>query len=260
VTCRLLAELEGVPEETLCPIEIGETKIIGRGKAETELTALPANHCPGALMFLARNRASGTRVLYTGDFRLDTDVREALRSVGEVDALFIDSTYAEPRYSFPPKEEAVAEVVRIVRETERLNAGGDGTPEGELMLGVYTIGKNCVVQAVAREAGVPVYMTAKARKVYKLLGMGDVVTGDRKRTHIRAYARGYFDDYFFMLPRKRRERAVVVIPTGWATDEHPGPSTRGGAVFHYVAYSEHCDWAEREEALSLVKAARVVEI
>ncbi len=117
-----------------------------------------------------------------------------------------------------------------------------------------------VVEAVARATGRPVYLSERARRVYELLGMGEFVTGDKDATNLRAYARGFFDNYFFMLPRKRREGAVVVIPTGWAEDEPPGATERGGATFHYVPYSEHCDCAEHAEALALVRAGRVVAI
>ncbi|GAF95705.1 unnamed protein product, partial [marine sediment metagenome] len=89
---------------------------------------------------------------------------------------------------------------------------------------------------------------------------GAFVTGKRDETHLRGYSRGYFDEHFFMLPRERRRKAVVVIPTGWANDEPAGAHTRGGATFHYVPYSEHCDYEELQEALRIVSARRVVEI
>jgi hypothetical protein len=245
LTCMLLRELSGVSEALLRPVPVGETVEEG----DMAITALPANHCPGSVMF--HFRKGGESVLYTGDFRLDDEVRAALEGLGPVDTLYLDSTYADPRYSFPSKEEATKEVVRIVREAP---AGG------EVMLAVYTIGKNGIVEAVARATGKPVYLTSRVRRVYELLGLGDSVTGSRDATHLRGYSRGYFDDHFFMLPRERRRKAVVVIPTGWANDEPAGAHRRGGATFYYVPYSEHCDYEELQEALRIVGARRVVEI
>jgi DNA cross-link repair 1A protein len=247
-TCDLLAKLRRVPVSCLRPLRLGE-----RVEADGfRVTALPANHCPGSVMFhLERRAAGGEAALYTGDFRLDGEVRGALARLGPVDVLYIDSTYADPRYSFPPQEEAVARVVEIVREA---------SAAPEVMLAVYTIGKNRVVEAVARATGKPVYLPASKLRVYKLIGMGEFVTADRDSTNLRGYARGFFDEYFFTLPKRRREGAVVVIPTGWAEDEPSGRFRRGGAEFHYVPYSEHCDWREREETLSLVRAARVVDM
>ncbi len=246
LTCMLLRELSGVSESVLRPVREGET-VEEDGLA---ITALPANHCPGSVMYHLRSGDGGT-ALYTGDFRLDDEVRSGLDGLGPVDTLYLDSTYADPRYSFPSREEATKEVVRIVSEAPT---------GGEVMLAVYTIGKNGIVEAVARAVGKPVYLTARTLRVYKLLGLGDFVTGKRDETHLRGYSRGYFDEHFFMLPRERRRKAVVVIPTGWANDEPAGAHTRGGATFHYVPYSEHCDYQELQEALRIVGARRVVEI
>jgi hypothetical protein len=249
VTCRLLEKLRRVPRSLLKPVRPGETVEEGA----LRLAALPANHCPGAVMFHAtlRSPSGGRTALYTGDFRLDDRVRAALGGLGPVDTLYIDSTYADERYSFPSQEEAVGRVVDIVL---------DATRADEVMLAVYTIGKNRVVEAVARATGLPVYLPAEKLRVYKLIGMGEFVTADRSSTKLRGYARGFFEEYFFTIPRARREGAVVVIPTGWAEDFPPGPVPRGGAVFHYVPYSEHCDWREREETLSLLEAREVVDI
>lgn len=248
LTCLLLKELTGVSESVLRPVRAGE-RVEQGGFA---ITALPANHCPGSVMFHVRRggKREGS-VLYTGDFRLDDEVRSGLDGLGPVGTVYLDSTYAEPRYSFPSKEEATDEVVRIVR----------AAPAGsEVMLAVYTIGKNEVVEAVSRATGKPVYMTARTRRVYELLGMGEFVTGERDATHLRGYSRAYFDEHFFMLPRERRRKALVVIPTGWATDAPVGAHKRGGATFHYVPYSEHCDYEELQEALRIIGAKRVVEI
>lgn len=248
-TCRLLSRLRRVPEPLLRPVPPGESVELEGLK----ITALPANHCPGSVMFhLERPSSAGAEsVLYTGDFRLNDSVRRALGSLPPVEALYIDSTYADPRYSFPTQEEAVGRVVEIVCAARERR---------EVMLAVYTIGKNRVVEAVARATGRPVYLPADKLRVYKIIGMGEFVTGDRAATNLRGYARGFFENYFFMLPERRRKGAVVVIPTGWAEDEPRGARSRAGAEFNYVPYSEHCDWREREETLSLLKARKVVDI
>lgn len=254
VTCRLLEYDLGVSREFLRPVSVWEDFEAG-GQL---VTAMPANHCPGSAMFFARRKsekgASASRpqsALYTGDFRLNDEIREGLAGIGPVGTLYVDSTYKEPHYAFPAQGEAIKRAVEIAREAPR---------DAEIMLGVYTIGKNRVVEAVSRALGEPVYVTDRVRRVYGILGLGEFVTGNRHATRLRAYARGYFDDYFFFLPRARREKAVVIIPTGWALDEPAGPLRRGGAEFHHVPYSEHCDCAERAETIRLVGAEKVVEI
>lgn len=255
LTCLLLEHVRGIEREYLRPVAVWQTFEAGG----FTVTVLPANHCPGAVMFhvvgkKGKGGAGRRSALYTGDFRLNDEIRESLADTDPVDTLYVDSTYADPRYRFPPQEEALQRVVDIA-----LGAA----PDMEIMLGVYTVGKNRVVEAVSRALGEPFYMTERVRRVHEILGLGDCVTDDRNATRLRGYARGYFEEYFFRLPRARREKTVVIIPTGWAVDllngEPEGPVLRGGAEFHYVPYSEHCDSAEREEAIRLVGAKRVVE-
>jgi hypothetical protein len=247
LTCRLVEKLKGVPASGLRAVEPGDSFELDGAT----VTVLPANHCPGSVMFHLRERRRGRTVLYTGDFRLDDEVRAALRGVSPVDAVYFDGTYADGGYSFPSQEEAVAEVVRIVSSAR---------PGRRVMLAVYTLGKNRVVEAVARATGERVYMPDRFRRVYELLGMGDLVTGDRASTRLSGYARAYFDEYFFRSPLKARKDVLVVIPTGWAEDEPARPSWRGGAEFRYVPYSEHCDSAECREALSIIGARDVAMI
>jgi hypothetical protein len=128
------------------------------------------------------------------------------------------------------------------------------------MLAVYMLGKNRVVEAVSRAMGERIYMPDRFRRIYELLGMGDVVTGDRSSTRLAAFARAYFDEHFFRSPLHARKDVLVIIPTGWAEDEPARSTWRGGAEFRYVPYSEHCDSAECREALSLIGAREVVMI
>lgn len=246
ITCRLLADLSRVDPACLRPL--GEWGSVRAGR--WTVTALPANHCPGSVMFHVERDGVGS-VLYTGDFRLDDGVRRALAGLPPVDTAYVDCTYSDQRYSFPPQEEAVRRVVEIASRADRGR---------EVMLAVYTIGKNRIVEAVSRACESPVYMPERLRRVYELIGMGRFVTGSRESTRLRGYARAYLEERFRMLPASRRRNSLVIVPTGWARDERELEQRRFGATFHYVPYSEHCDAAETVEALSLIRAGRVVRL
>ncbi|KEG15302.1 DNA cross-link repair 1A protein [Trypanosoma grayi] len=101
------------------------------------VTMIPANHCPGAVMFLFQSPAFGT-ILHTGDFRfssgrssstlqrlpspvvpslpcplwnLDITNNPLLGSVaGKVDTLFLDNTFCDPRFIFPSHVDVLREV------------------------------------------------------------------------------------------------------------------------------------------------------
>lgn len=242
-TARLLAGLYRVPPESVIALAPGET-FSTREPLPLEITALDANHCPGAVMFLIASEAG--RMLYTGDFRLDPAMRAAARSLGPVDLAVADNTYADPRFRFPSQEEAIERVVAIA---ERHHAAR------EVAVAVYSIGKTRILAALRERLGVPTYVGEKTARIYGLLGLSDLVTRDKTATPLRGYARGYFDIYFKRTRPYREGRSIAIIPTGWALDV-----SRPEWNFHYVPYSEHCDFHEREEFLALVNAGSVEDL
>ena len=89
------------------------------------VTAIPANHCPGSVMFLFEvmkecpdEETPEWRILYTGDFRfedVDLSSLQALHdphgNVIRVNEMFLDTTFASTDYnSFPSREEAIQKI------------------------------------------------------------------------------------------------------------------------------------------------------
>ena len=85
------------------------------------LSLYPAGHCLGAALALVQSKASGKRLLYTGDFRVNpSPTAEPLATV-PCDVLVMESTFGHPDYVFPPQEEVLADFFRSVRN--HLKAG-----------------------------------------------------------------------------------------------------------------------------------------
>lgn len=241
LTATLLRAIDGVPMRRMTPIATGSTYFLQDGEREVALTAYDANHCPGALMFLLE--WEGRRALYTGDFRLNDRLRALAHQIGEVDWLYLDTTYDDPQYVFPPPEAAVEQVLELLRRRA-----------GPAMVAIYSLGKNRILEAAVDEFKQPFYMAEGKRRIYEAIGMGRLVTDRRAETPFRAYARGYLEHYFRLSPEYEAGRCTVVIPTGWAMGRSSGEG------FHYVPYSEHCSFEELEEFRSLVRAKRTVSI
>ena len=114
------------------------------------VTLMDANHCPGAVLLLFE-LSNGRSVLHTGDFRYEPSMlsHPALlraRAAGSLDTLYLDTTYCDPRWTFPDRDvacEAMAEIVR--RELRR-------EPRTLFLVGSYAVGKERAVRAVARAA------------------------------------------------------------------------------------------------------------
>ncbi|KAI0396083.1 DRMBL-domain-containing protein [Xylariaceae sp. FL0594] len=90
------------------------------------VTMIPANHCPGSSLFLFEKKMAGTkggraqRILHCGDFRacpahvthplLKPDVFDAVSGKArqqKIDICYLDTTYLNPRYSFPLQEDVI---------------------------------------------------------------------------------------------------------------------------------------------------------
>jgi putative mRNA 3-end processing factor len=240
VTGDLLVHLSSVPRERVRTVEPAD---IFEPEPGVRVTALQSNHCAGALMFHVA--AGGRRMLFTGDFRLNDEIRQQCAPLAGLDILYVDATYDQPHYRFPTQEEAVGQVLHLIRHTDARN----------INLAVYTIGKDRILQAIHDEFGQPFYVTPAKHAVCKVMGIGMLVTRDKAATRFRAYSRGYFENYYKMSREYRSRESMVIIPTGWAVDEDDRDP-----FYHYVPYSEHCDYAELMEFQALVGPKKVVPI
>jgi DNA cross-link repair 1A protein len=87
------------------------------------VTMIPANHCPGSSLFLFEKTIGGRtqRILHCGDFRAcpahiahpQLRPEAVIDAVGgrtrqqKIDVCYLDTTYLNPRYSFPPQENVI---------------------------------------------------------------------------------------------------------------------------------------------------------
>lgn len=96
------------------PIELdfGETLDL----PDCAVTLYPAGHCLGSAQTLVEVKATGERLLYTGDLRVQpSPINERHQEVA-CDVLVIESTYGRPDYVFPPQDEAIGTATRVVAQ------------------------------------------------------------------------------------------------------------------------------------------------
>ncbi|KAJ4137813.1 DNA cross-link repair protein PSO2/SNM1 [Fusarium equiseti] len=96
------------------------------GTEGATVTMIPANHCPGSSLFLfEKTMKQGTnnrvqRILHCGDFRacpahvkhplLKPDIADSIPGKikqQKIDICYLDTTYLNPRYSFPPQNDVI---------------------------------------------------------------------------------------------------------------------------------------------------------
>ncbi|KAG0016167.1 DNA break repair nuclease [Podila clonocystis] len=84
------------------------------------VTLMDANHCPGSVLFVFDLNSPKRRYLHTGDFRALPDM--CLDPIlcqppnVPIDILYLDTTYSNPRYTFPSQKLVISETVRAINK------------------------------------------------------------------------------------------------------------------------------------------------
>ncbi len=208
---------------------------------DIEIQIVDANHCPGSVMFSCKSNKSQQKVVFTGDFRLNDNIRENIDQFTNADIMYLDCTFNKPIFQFPSQTQAISEVINIIEKNSNQN----------INIGVYSIGKNKLIQAISEHFTTRIYTPKKLYDVYKAIGMNKFVTTKKSNAWIHSYPRHYME-------RKTLEidGVVKIIPTGWACINRSNPENH----FYYVPYSEHNDYNLLNEFIRLTKPKKIVPI
>ncbi|KAJ9137966.1 DNA repair metallo-beta-lactamase [Pleurostoma richardsiae] len=119
------------------------------GTEGVSVTMIPANHCPGSSLFLFEKQVRSPnsnanskerrvqRILHCGDFRacaahvthpqLKPETVDALGKIRQqkIDVCYLDTTYLNPRYSFPPQEDVIRACAELCFELNEALAEED---------------------------------------------------------------------------------------------------------------------------------------
>ncbi len=79
------------------------------------ITLHPAGHCLGSAQTLVEYRATGHRLLYTGDIKTRSSPTNEPAEVVQADTLVIECTYGRPEYVFPDQEQTMATASRTLQ-------------------------------------------------------------------------------------------------------------------------------------------------
>ncbi|KAK7951523.1 DNA repair metallo-beta-lactamase-domain-containing protein [Apiospora aurea] len=194
------------------------------GTEGVTVTMIPANHCPGSSLFLFEKSAPRTqRILHCGDFRacqahiahplLKPDVVDSISGKTrqqKIDICYLDTTYLNPRYSFPPQEMVISacaefcktisgdpnatddafEALKGPKGTTSVSnfftkgSEGNEAPDGKhkddtkanpkhrllVICGTYSIGKERICKAIAQALNTRIFASASKIKIIKQLG------------------------------------------------------------------------------------------
>ncbi|KEY65974.1 hypothetical protein S7711_06632 [Stachybotrys chartarum IBT 7711] len=223
VTGSLVKKQLRTAAQWVVELEFDKTcEIPGTGGAS--VTMIPANHCPGSSLFLFEKQetlGSNTRtkrILHCGDFRacpahvghplLRADVKDSISGKvkqQKIDICYLDTTYLNPRYSFPPQADVITACADLcasmsadpecqddVWEKQELAAGTPAVskyfhstkssdadaaspqkakPRQRLLVicGTYSIGKERICVAIAKALGSKIFASPSKIRICKQL-------------------------------------------------------------------------------------------
>ena len=192
---------------------------------------------------------NGTSLLYTGDFRPGPSLTAEAAELPRADILVMECTFGHPQYRFPPRGQAAARLIELVRECFHDQV----TP----VVHAYAVGKAQEVTRLLTDAGIPVL---QHRRIFEISGI-------YRRCGVELGEYGCYED------RPLPGHAVVTPPsihrgsslsgiehrrtiavTGWA---HLTGGVRRWRADEAVALSDHADYDELLAAVGHVSPQEV---
>jgi putative mRNA 3-end processing factor len=191
---------------------------------------------------------AGQSLLYTGDFKLGPSATAEPAELPHAEILVIESTYGDPAYRLPPRDETIEQFLTLVRRT----LADEAVPVVE----AYALGKGQEVTRILTGRGIPVLQHRKIFEISRVyesfgvdLGRHECLTPGTSRVE---------PGWAVVVPPGTRlhrlPRQIRFAVTGWAVDA--GARYRLG-VDHAIPLSDHADFDGLVEAVARV-APRIV--
>ncbi|KAK9806253.1 hypothetical protein WJX72_007365 [[Myrmecia] bisecta] len=261
ITAVLLRKDMGMPPERIIPLPMDEPLEIDG----VTVTLIDANHCPGSCMFLfqlpykAASPSSPRVILHVGDMRWHPRLgrHPALRAV-KVDLLYLDTTYASPKHVFPCQEDAIAEIVRLMRK-ER--------PGTLFVVGSYHIGKERAFLGAAKALGWKVWCNANKKKTMKMLRLPEAdmalltTVQTSAQIHVTFMGQGLQPEALEQrISGSKWSHVVAFRPTGWSFRKSGGLDVRkeGNVTIYGIPYSEHSSFLELRDCVRTLRPSRII--
>lgn len=240
----------------------------------SEVTLIDANHCPGAVQFLfkvpGKNSNSLAMYVHTGDFRYCGEMRDdsVLSQFVGCDAVFLDTTYCNPKFVFPCQEESIDYIVGVI------DSMGGEEKNILFLVATYVVGKERILLEIAERCRRKIHVDGRKMEVLRVLGHGEsgVFTEDLSESDVHVvgwnvlgetwpYFRPNFVKMKEIMEERRYSRVVGFVPTGWTYEVKLNKfSVRSKESFeiHLVPYSEHSNYDELREYVKFLRPKHVI--
>ena len=223
---------------------------------ETEsyvITLYPAGHCLGSAQVMVESKATGERLLYTGDFKpRPSPTNEPLEPV-PCDVLVMEATYGRPQYTFPDEEQVLQAAYEALRSW--IEKGH------KPVLLAWRLGKAQELLHLLLGQGFNVAMEESIYQAARLYEEGGVSFPGELRPFDGRWPEG---QVLVCPPGKSGQAGLervgglrIMQLTGWAADGQNRWSRRGD---FNLPYSDHADFGELVDYVAQVRPKRVYTV
>ncbi|KAF5300245.1 hypothetical protein FQR65_LT09199 [Abscondita terminalis] len=178
------------------------------------VTALPAGHCPGSVMFLFE--INGKNILYTGDYRVsstDLEKYKAFYSLGKlknIHKMYLDTTFFAKSFAkFPLRQDSINSICSYIKEWLEMNLNHliNVVPSANY-------GSEYLLMEIAKKVLMPIHVGEKCYNVYKCIPeMDGAITLDPKTTRIHSNCGDSFKE--ICLKDNKQIRKIKVSTLWW---------------------------------------------
>ncbi|KAH8369435.1 hypothetical protein KR009_010818, partial [Drosophila setifemur] len=255
-TARLVRTFIKLDEMYINEIDVDQTIVVDN----VEVTAIEANHCPGALMFFFK-LSTGECILHTGDFRASSEMESLpiFWNHTNINLLYLDTTYMNKNYDFCHQTESVDRAVELVRVFFENN------PFKRILVvcGAYVIGKEKIWMALAEQFALRVWTEPNRRKAVGCLQWPElevVLTDDPREANLHVIGMGKVSYpslvEYFMQFEDQYDMLLGIRPSGWEKNSKPSYGKKISTIG--IEYSEHSSYKELERFVRFLKPKRVI--
>ncbi|KAK8270200.1 hypothetical protein V6Z12_D11G180000 [Gossypium hirsutum] len=186
------------------------------------------------------------------------------------DAIFLDTTYCDPKCILPSQEESIDYVVSVV---DRIGKEF-GKRRVLFLIATYVAGKENILVEVARRCKTKICVDGRKMEILRVLGYGDgeVFTEDESESDVHVVGwsvlgetwpsfRPNFVIMEEIMVEKGYEKVVGFVPTGWTYEVKRNKfavQTKDTFDIHLVPCSEHSNYDELKEYVKFLKPKKVI--
>lgn len=235
---------------------------------------MPAS-CDGGSSNSNSSVARFEKYVHTGDFRYSDEMKNEnvmFEFIG-ADAVFLDTTYCNPKFVFPSQDESIDYIVGVI---ERLRVENVGVAANNVLflVATYVIGKERILVEISRRCKRKIHVNERKMAVLRALGLGEsgVFTLDESESDVHVvgwnvlgetwpYFRPNFTKIGEIMSEKGYSKVVGFVPTGWTYEVKRNTfsvRTKDSFEIHLVPYSEHSNYDELREYVKFLKPKRVI--